>query len=107
MPWVIAPPSTGPTTTARAVTAPKIPIAQPRRCGGTAAFSSASASGMTIAAPDALHRARRDQRADPGGERARRRGRGEQPSPAAKTRRRPNRSPMAAAVISSTAKVSV
>src|SRR5437867_3156605 len=43
MPWVMAPPSTGPTAAASPVTPPKIPIAQPRRCGGKAAFSSAPA----------------------------------------------------------------
>ena len=51
MPWVIAPPTTGPTVAASPVTPPKTPIAQPRRSGGNAAFSSASASGMIIAAP--------------------------------------------------------
>ena len=48
---MIAPPTTGPPTTARPVIAPKMPSAQPRRSGGNAALSSASASGMTTAAP--------------------------------------------------------
>ena len=54
----------------------------------------------------ALDRAGGDQRADRGRHRAGRRGeRRRAPIPAAKTRRRPNRSPSAAAVISSTAKL--
>src|SRR6266540_566347 len=59
-----------------------MPVAQPRRSGGNAAFIRASASGMTKAAPATVN----------------------SPSPAAKTRRRPYRSPRAAPVISSTAK---
>ena len=107
MPWVIAPPSTGPTTTARAVTEPKMPIAQPRRCGGTAAFSSASASGMTIAAPTPCTVRAAISAPAPGASAHAAEPAANTPRPTAKTRRLPNRSPTAAAVISSTAKVRV
>ena len=46
-----APPRTGPDTAASPVTLPKIPIAQPRRAGGKAPFSSTNAIGMIAAAP--------------------------------------------------------
>jgi hypothetical protein len=107
MPWVMAPPSTGPTTTASDVTAPKIPIAQPRRCGGTAALSTASASGMTMAAPAPWTARAAISQPTPGASAQPAEATVNRASPAAKTRRRPNRSPMADAVISSTAKVRV
>ncbi len=51
IPSTIAPPTSGPLATDRPVTALKIPIAAPRRSGGNAALSSASARVSTIAAP--------------------------------------------------------
>ena len=107
MPWVMAPPTTGPTTTASDVTAPKIPIAQPRRCGGTAAFSTASASGMIMAAPAPWTVRAAISQPTPGATAQPAEATVNSASPTANTRRRPNRSPMADAVISSTAKVSV
>src|SRR5215213_9790729 len=50
-PSTTAPPTSGPHRAARPVTLLKTPIAQPRRAGGNAAPSSASASGITSAAP--------------------------------------------------------
>ena len=102
-----APPRTGPSTTASAVTLPYTPVAQPRRSGGKAALSSASASGMIMAAPapctvrattSAPTDGARAQAADAAAKRT---------SPAANIRRRPSRSPSAAPVISRTAKLSV
>jgi len=107
MPWVMAPPSTGPTTTASAVTPPKIPSAQPRRCGGKAAFSRASASGITIAAPTPCSARAAISAPIPGASAHAADPDANTPSPATKTRRRPNRSPTAAAVMSSTAKARV
>jgi hypothetical protein len=50
-PWVTAPPSVGPPSTASPVSPLNTPIAQPRRSGGNAAPSSPMASGITTAAP--------------------------------------------------------
>ena len=50
-PWAIAPPTSGPPSTAIPVIALKMPIAHARRSGGKAALSSASESGITNAAP--------------------------------------------------------
>jgi hypothetical protein len=107
MPWVIAPPRTGPNTAASPVTPPKMPIAQPRRCGGTAAFSSASASGMIIAAPAPCTARAAISPPTPGASAQAADAAANTPSPAAKILRRPNRSPTTAPVISSTAKVRV
>jgi len=106
-PWVIAPPSTGPTTAASAVTAPKIPMAQPRRCGGKAALSRASASGMIIAAPAPCTARAAISAPTPGASAHAADAAANTPRPTAKTRRQPRRSPTAAAVISRTANVSV
>jgi hypothetical protein len=92
---------------ARPVTLPKIPIAQPRRCGGKAVFSIASASGMISAAPTpctartAIRTPTLVDSAQAAEETA------NTASPTANIRRRPNRSSSAAAVISSTAKLNV
>jgi hypothetical protein len=51
MPSVTAPPSSGPPTTESPVKAVKRPRAPPRFSGGNALVSSATASGMTSAAP--------------------------------------------------------
>ena len=83
------------------------PSARPRRSAGTAAERIVSVSGMTIAPPSALHRASDVERADRRRERGGGGGEREDASPIANSRRRPNRSPSAAPVSSSTAKVSV
>ncbi len=106
-PWVIAPPTTGPRPTAIPVTLLKMPIAQPLRSGGKAADSSASASGSITAAPapctalaaistpalgDSAHAADAAVKIA---------------TPTASIARLPSRSPSAAPVSSSTAKLSV
>ncbi len=105
-PCVTAPPTTGPATTASPVIPPNRPSAWPRRSGGNAAVSNASATGATIAAPapwtaraairkptsvDSAHAAEAETN---------------KPSPIANSLRRPNRSPSDEPVISSTAKLS-
>jgi hypothetical protein len=104
-PSTTAPPTSGPLATASPVMAEKIPIAAPRFSGGNAALSSARPSGM-ISAPPAPCSARAAmsqpasgasaQAADAAANSVR---------PAAYIRRRPKRSPSAAAVTSSTAKL--
>ena len=105
MPRTIAPPTIGPSATAIPVTALNSPIAVPRFSAGNAAVRIASASGRMNAAP-APWTARAAIRkpasglsahaADASENRAR---------PTANMRLRPNRSPSAAAGISSTAKL--
>ena len=106
-PLVTAPPTSGPMATAAPPMAPQIPRAALRRSGVTAALSRVRDSGM-IMAPPAPWRARaatstpmlgaRAAAADAAVNRA---------MPRTKMRRRPNRSPMAAADSSRTAKVRV
>jgi hypothetical protein len=105
MPSEIAPPTTGPLSTARPVTPLKIPSALARLSGGKAALSCVRASGITSAAPaPCTPRAAISQpgsgasahAADAAANRV---------SPAVNMRRRPKRSPSAAPVISSTAKL--
>src|SRR5207248_648731 len=50
-PSTIAPPSSGPSATARPPTPPQMPSARPRRCAGTADERMVSVSGVTIAPP--------------------------------------------------------
>ena len=97
--------ASGPLATASPVTAKKMPSAPPRRSGGNAAPTSAKASVITSAAPapwnvraTISHPASgaRAQAADAAVKRA---------IPAVNMRRRPSRSPRAAAVMSSTANV--
>ena len=105
-PWATAPPITGPASTASPITLLKIPSAQARRSGGNAALSSASDSGSTSAAP-APCTARAVTSAPAPGESAHAADAAvNSPRPAASIRRRPSRSPSAAPVISSTAKLS-
>ena len=104
-PSTIAPPTNGPLATASPVTALKIPSARARRSGGNAALSSASAERHHQRRARALDGARGDQPADVGRERACRRRRREQPEARVNRRRRPKRSPSAAPVINSTAKL--
>ena len=104
-PSAIAPPTSGPLATARPVTAKKIPSAEPRRSGGNAALTSAKASVMTSAAPPPWT-ARAAIRAPIVGASAQAaEASANSPRPAANMRRRPKRSPSAAAVISRTAKL--
>jgi len=106
-PWVTAPPTTGPASTAMPVTLLKMPRAQARRCGENAAASSASASGSISAAP-APWTARAVMRAVAFGARAQAAEAAvNKPTPAVSMRRRPSLSPRAAPVSSSTAKLSV
>lgn len=105
IPWVIAPPTSGPPATASPLTAKKMPSAPPRFSGGKAAPTSARASVVTAAAP-APWTARAAISAPTEGATAQAaEATTKRPMPAAKTRRRPSRSPSAAAVISSTAKL--
>ena len=105
MPSTTSPPMNGPLATARPVTALKMPIAVPRRSGGKAALRRARASGSTIAPPTpctvraAMSQPASGARAQAADAAANR------PRPMAYIRRRPKRSPSAAPVISSTAKL--
>ena len=107
MPCATAPPTIGPPATARPVTALKMPMAQARRCGGNPADSSANASGSTSAAPApctalaATSTPASGASAHPADAMVNR------PIPNASMRCRPSRSPSAAPVSSSTAKLSV
>jgi hypothetical protein len=105
MPCTIAPPTMGPSATAMPVTALNMPIAVPRFSGGKAAVSSASASGRMNAAP-APCTARAAIRKPTSVLSAHAADASEnRPSPNTNVRLRPKRSPTAAAVISSTAKL--
>ena len=107
MPSTIAPPTRGPSATARPPTAPQAPSATPRRSAGTAALRRVRVSGTTIAAP-VPWRARATMSvsmlldsaaaADAPVKSAR---------PTMNIRLRPNRSPSAAPVSSNTANVRV
>ena len=107
MPVTTAPPTSGPNATARPVIPPHAPSARPRRSGGTAAERIVRVSGITIAPPMPWN-ARATSSAMIDGARA---AAAEEtvkiPSPIASIRRRPKRSPRAAPVRSSTAKVRV
>ena len=106
-PLTTAPPTSGPNATARPLMPPQMPNATPRRPAGTAADRTVSVSGMTIAPPTpwaarATSRARID-----GASAAAADATVKIAMPIANSRRRPNRSPRAAPVNSSTANVSV
>jgi len=106
-PLVTAPPTRGPRATAAPPMAPQMPRAKLRRSGGTAALSSVNERGMIIA-PPAPWTARAMTRIEMLGARA---ATADAPVntaiPRTKIRRRPKRSPMAAAESSSTANVKV
>ena len=104
-PAAIAPPMTGPPIVASPVTPSRIPIAVPRRSAGKAALTMARASEITKAAPtpctaramiSVFTSGARAQAAEVSTNAAR---------PAAKRRRRPKRSPSAAAGSSETARL--
>jgi len=105
IPWAIAPPTSGPPRTAMPVTPLKIPIAQARRSGGKAALRSASESGITSAAPAPCTARAAISQPTPGASAHAADAATNRPSPAANRRLRPYRSPSAAAVINSTAKL--
>lgn len=107
MPCTTAPPSSGPSGTASPVTAVNVPSTRGRSAGGNATLSSASATGITMAAPApwtaraAINHPAPVARAHAADAAV------NNPRPAMNTRRRPSRSPAAAAGISSTAKLRV
>ena len=106
-PLVIAPPTKGPIATAAPPIAPQIPRATLRRAGGTAALSRVNESGM-IMAPPAPWMARAVTNTPMLGARAAiAEAKVNTAMPSTKMRRRPKRSPRAAADNSSTAKVRV
>ena len=106
-PWVTAPPTTGPASTAIPVTLLKMPRAQARRWGGNAADSSATASGSISAAPAPCTARAAISAAASGASAQAAEAAVNRAIPAASIRRRPSRSPSAAPVSSSTAKLSV
>ena len=107
MPETTAPPTSGPIATARPLMPPHAPSASPRRSAGTAAERIVSVSGITIAPPSPwIARAASSAPID-GASAAAAEASVKIVIPIVKSRRRPNRSPSAAPVRSSTAKVSV
>ena len=105
IPSTTAPPTSGPSATATPVIALNIPIAAPRRSGGKAALSSASPSGITSAAPAPWTARAAISSPTFGASAQAAEARAKRVSPTAYIRRRPSRSPSAAPVISSTAKL--
>jgi len=105
MPCTTAPPTSGPSTTPRPVTAPNIPSAFGRCCGGNPALSRASPSGNIIAAPAPCTARKAISQPMPGASAQPTDPAVNNPMPAVNIRRRPNRSPSAAPVISSTARL--
>ncbi len=105
IPSVIAPPTSGPAATARPVTEKKIPSAQPRRPGGKAALTRAKASVTIRAAPAPCTTRAAISHPTEGASAQAAEASANSPRPAANIRRRPYRSPSAAAVISSAAKL--
>ncbi len=105
-PWVTTPPTSGPDATPRPATPPQIPTTAPRRSAGKVEVSRVRPSGMTMAAPRPWT-ARKPMRTS-------RFGASPQAadasvnsnSPATYVRRRPSRSPRAAAVMMPAANVS-
>ena len=80
-PETTAPPTSGPSATARPPIPPQAPSASPRFSAGTAAERIVSVSGSDDRAADALERAGGDERVDRRRERGRRRGDREDPEP--------------------------
>ena len=107
MPETTAPPTSGPNATARPLIPPQSPSARPRRSFGTPAERIVSVSGITIAPPTpCTARATSSIVADVDSAAAAEAS-VKMPSPIENISRRPSRSPSAAPVRSSTAKVSV
>ena len=106
-PSTMAPPMTGPSATARPAVPLQTPRARPRRAGGTAAERMVRVSGVTMAPPTPC-RARAAMRAPMlGATAAAAEPSVKMPRPTRNMRLRPKRSPSAAPVSRSTAKVSV
>ena len=103
----MAPPTSGPSATASPPMPPQAPSATPRRSAGTASDRIVSVSGNTIAPPRPwMARAAISSFEEPA-RAAAAEAAVKIPRPIANNRRRPKRSPSAAPVRSSTAKVSV
>ena len=107
MPVTIAPPTSGPSATARPLIPPQMPSARPRRSAGTEADRTVSVNGITIAPPRPwAARATSSAKID-GASAAAADAAVKIAMPITSSRRRPKRSPSAAPVNSSTANVSV
>ncbi len=106
-PSTIAPPTTGPSATARPLTPPQMPSAMPRRAGGTAAERIVRVSGVTIAPPTPCRALAATSASMPGASAAAAEPTVKIARPTRNIRLRPNRSPSAAPVRSRTAKVNV
>ena len=107
MPWTTAPPTTGPSATARPPMPPHAPSARPRFSAGTAALRMVSVSGVTIAPPTPCSARAAFSTSIDGASAANAEAAVKIASPITNSRRRPKRSPSAAPVRSSTAKVRV
>ena len=107
MPSTTAPPTSGPNAIARPPIPPQAPRASARRSGATAALSSVSVSGITIAPPSPCAARAAFSASTDGASAAPTDPRVKIPSPIVNMRRRPNRSPSAAPVSRKTANVSV
>ena len=107
MPLTIAPPTSGPSATARPLMPPQMPSASPRRSAGTEADRTVSVSGITMAPPTPwAARATSSAKID-GASAAAADAAVKIAIPIISSRRRPKRSPNAAPVNSRTANVSV
>ena len=102
-----APPTSGPIATASPLMPPHAPSASPRRSGGTAAERIVSVSGITIAPPRPCTARAASSAPIDGASAAAAEASVKMARPIENSRRRPKRSPSAAPVRSSTAKVSV
>jgi hypothetical protein len=104
-PSAIAPPTTGPAMSASPVRPLKMPSAFARSCGGNVALRSAIASGTTSAPPTPCAARAAISHSIVGASAHAADAATKSPRPTANIRRRPRRSPSAAPVISSTAKL--
>src|SRR4249919_287721 len=107
MPSTTAPPTSGPSATARPLMPPQAPSARPRRSAGTAALRMVSVNGSTIAPPSPCTARAAIRISIEGASAAAAEASVKIPRPATKILRRPNLSPSAAPVISRTANTSV
>lgn len=104
IPWTTAPPTTGPAATASPAMPPHIPMAMPRFSLGNASLISVSVSGITIAAPAPCTARAAISAPTVGASAAPADAAVKTARPTQNIRRRPNRSPSAAAVSSEQAK---
>jgi hypothetical protein len=104
---VTAPPMTGPSAAPRPAVAPQMPSAMPRRWGGVTLAMSVTVSGIVIAAPAPWTARAAISTPMLGASAEAALARVNTVMPMIISRRRPNRSPSAAPVSRSTAKVSV